>query len=421
MEQLPTQFVEYTSALMGDEKWKRYVASFEEETPTSVRLNPFKPCGYEASRLFDCDVEAIPWCKGGYWLGRRPSFTDDPLFHAGCYYVQEAGSMFLAEVMRQYVGKPVLMLDLCAAPGGKSTLARGVLPEGSLLLTNEPDRRRANILTENIQKQGHPDVIVTQNLHHHYSREALNFDVILTDVPCSGEGLFRRDRSAIGEWNIANVHRCASLQREIVTEIWKRLKPGGLLIYSTCTFNTQENEENVRYVRDELGAELQPVAVSPGWNITGSLLAGFDEPVYRFIPGISKSEGLFMCVLRKNGNECSENRQLPSAMKGTILKKTRLNIIYDGIPRDMQKGRDNIPSHCEALSISRDATRFPTVELPREEALSYLHREAVTLPQATPRGYVVVCYDHHPLGFMKNIGTRANNLYPKEWAIHKSK
>ncbi len=421
MEQLPSQFAEYTSCLMGDEIWKRYVASFDEEAPTSVRMNPFKPCKDGACGLFHCEVEEIPWCKGGYWLEKRPSFTDDPLFHAGCYYVQEAGSMFLAEVMRQYVDKPVLMLDLCAAPGGKSTLARGVLPEGSLLMSNEPDRRRANILMENIQKQGHADVIVTQNMHNHYSREGMNFDIILTDVPCSGEGLFRRDRSAISEWSIANVHRCAALQREIVTEIWKRLKPGGLLIYSTCTFNTQENEENVRYVRDTLGAELLHVDVQPDWNITGSLLAGFNEPVYRFIPGTSKSEGLFMCVMRKNGSSSPENRETPSAMKGAILKKTRLNVIYDGIPRDTQKGRDMIPSHCEALSISRDATRFPTVELTREEALCYLHREVVTLPEDTPRGYVVASYDNHPIGFMKNIGTRANNLYPKEWAIHKAK
>ena len=177
--------------------------------------------------------------------------------------------MFLDAVLRQYVKEPVTMLDLCAAPGGKSTVARTVLPQGSLLVSNEPIRKRAQILMENIQKFGHADVMVTNNYPHDYASSGLQFDVILADVPCSGEGMFRKDAEAIGEWSRQNVEKCWHLQREIVTDIWDCLRPGGLLIYSTCTFNALEDEENVRFIRDELGAEVLPVTVDPSWNITG--------------------------------------------------------------------------------------------------------------------------------------------------------
>lgn len=404
----PKEFIEYTSRLFGEERWQKFLDSFGQETPVSVRYNPFKL----VSDMFD--GERVPWCKDAYWLKDRPKFTLDPLLHAGAYYVQEAGSMFLDQVLRQYVSTPVCMLDLCAAPGGKSTLARAALPEGSLLISNEPDRRRANILMENMQKQGHRDVYVTNNYAKDFRASKIMLDVILTDVPCSGEGMFRRDEGAIKEWSVQNVRKCAELQRSIVEEIWHCLRPGGLLIYSTCTFNLQEDEENVRWIIEGLGADILPVETRQEWDITGSLLDGFEVPVYRFIPGITRSEGLFMCVLRKHGESQTCHRPVEKQLK-------RLRILYDGAPKGERKGKDIIPSHAEALLapsyIGGMDNAYPCVELSLEDALRYLHREAIILPDDTPKGYIAVTYNGLRLGFVKNLGNRANNLYPKEWAI----
>lgn len=404
----PKEFIEYTSRLFGEERWQKFLGSFSQETPVSVRYNPFKP----VSDIFD--GESVPWCKDAYWLKDRPKFTLDPLLHAGAYYVQEAGSMFLDQVLRQYVSTPVCMLDLCAAPGGKSTLARAALPEGSLLISNEPDRRRANILMENMQKQGHRDVYVTNNYAKDFRASRIMLDVILTDVPCSGEGMFRRDEGAIKEWSVQNVRKCAELQRSIVEDIWHCLRPGGLLIYSTCTFNLQEDEENVRWIMEELGADILPVKTRQEWGITGSLLDGFEVPVYRFIPGITRSEGLFMCVLRKHGESQTCHRPAEKQLK-------RLRILSDGAPKGERKGKDIIPSHAEALlaplHIGGMDNAYPCVGLSLEDALRYLHHEAIVLPDDTPKGYVAVTYNGLKLGFVKNLGNRANNLYPKEWAI----
>lgn len=411
---LPKEFIDYTQQIFGAERWQRFVDAMDDDASVSVRLNPFKA----AEIPEEWDATPVPWCRHAYWLRERPSFTLDPLFHAGAYYVQESGSMFLDYVLQQYLDAdtPLTVLDLCAAPGGKSTLLRAALPEGSVLFSNEPDRRRANILNENLQKQGHPDIVVTSNYANDYARTKLMFDLILTDVPCSGEGMFRRDEGAIAEWSIANVRKCASLQRDIVSDIWKTLRPGGLLIYSTCTFNVHEDEENVRFICDELGADILSVPTKDEWNITGSLLEGYDVPVYRFIPGTTRSEGLFMAVLRKHGEGARttvpERKQLLKNAKG-------LNIMYDGCPRGEQKGKDIIPAHAEALSIMLESDKYPQVELSMDDALRYLHREAIMLPADTPRGYVIVTYRHRPFGFMKNLGNRANNLYPKEWAIRK--
>ena len=355
--QLPEDFIRYTREVMGEERFQRYLESFNEETPVSIRLNPRKTQGWTVTE----GAQPVPWCREGYYLPRRPNFTMDPLLHAGCYYVQEAGSMFVSHVLRQYVHQPVTMLDLCAAPGGKSTAAIASLPEGSVLTANEPIRQRANILSENIQKWGYPGCTVTNRYPKDFRKEGRRYDVILCDVPCSGEGMFRRDEATIGEWSMKNVEQCWRLQRDIVSDAWECLNDGGLLIYSTCTFNTKENEENVSWIIGQFGAQVLPVETQPEWNITGSLLDGFTEPVYRFIPGITRSEGLFVCVM------------------------------------------------CKPAPAP--------VPLTYPQAIAYLRGEALTLPDDTPRGIVEVSFMGHTLGQVKNIGTRANNLYPKEWRI----
>ncbi|MBR4592666.1 MAG: rRNA cytosine-C5-methyltransferase, partial [Elusimicrobiaceae bacterium] len=331
-------------------------------------------------------------------------------------YVQEAGSLFLDSVLRTYVTSPVVALDLCGAPGGKSTLMRAALPEGSVLVSNEPDRRRANILLENMLKQGHPDVLVTHNRAQDFAKTNWTFDVILTDVPCSGEGLFRRDEGAVKEWSLANVHYCQKRQRQILQEVWPCLRPGGLLIYSTCTFNTHENEENVRFIMEELGAEILSVPTQPAWHIAGSLVEGWTEPVYRFIPGTTQSEGLFMAVLRKKEGAVAPVF-LPNTARRHAQNSRLIHLLSDGIPKPEQKGKELIPSAAQALSLGFPPADYPHVELNLQEAQRYLHRESLILPAGTPKGFVVVTYQKYPLGFMKNLGDRANNLYPKNWSI----
>ncbi len=448
---LPESFKRYTCDLMGEELYRRMVSALDEEAPVSVRVNPFKgdrrPVG----------GEQVGWCRYGYYLPGRPAFTFDPLLHAGCYYVQEASSMFIHHVIKEHAPAPVRMLDLCAAPGGKSTAALAALPGGSVLFCNEPLGLRAQILAENIQKWGCPNVVVTNSYPADYARSGLLFDVVLCDVPCSGEGMFRKDGGAVAEWSVQNVEKCRHLQRSIVAEAWRCLVPGGLLVYSTCTFNAHENEENVQWMCSELGAEVLPVSVDGAWSITGSLLSGFDKPVYRFIPGTSRGEGLFMAVVRKpdDGQNPPQQTKRKAARrdKGGI-KETKTDWLADAdsfftftdgdnvvaIPKDMTdmyltarqslrvihagtglattKGRDLVPSQSLALSVAMRQDAFPKAELDYATAISYLRHEAVAaLPEGTPRGYVLATYCGTPLGFMKNLGNRANNLYPQEWRI----
>ena len=452
--ELPGDFIRYMEGFMGESLWKELREGLMEEPPASIRMNPFK-----AQDMTVNEGAPVPWCQGGWYLPTRPVFTSDPLFHAGAYYVQEASSMFLDTVLREYVKEPVTMLDLCAAPGGKSTVARAALPTGSLLVSNEPIRKRAQILVENLQKFGHPDIIVTNNYPRDYAASALSFDVILADVPCSGEGMFRKDAEAIGEWSWHHVEQCWRLQREIVTEAWECLRPGGLLIYSTCTFNALEDEENVRFIQEELGAEVLPVTVDPLWNITGSLVKDFAGPIYRFLPGHSKGEGLFMALLRKKGTdragtmkktkeEGKRQKGLPEeSARGWLMHGDRydflqhegklmaipktwkdlysrvmksLLVMHAGITIGEIKGKDLVPSQSLALSVERHPEAFPTVELTVEEAISYLRREPLPGMSDQPRGYVVVTCMGLALGFLKNLGTRTNNLYPQEWRIKSS-
>lgn len=385
MTQLPIDFTDMARRTMGEERFDSYLKAFETDAPVSIRLNP------EKAKELTADGERVPWCRNAYYLPQRPNFTYDPLLHAGCYYVQEAGSMFLDTVMQQWVpDAPVVMIDFCAAPGGKSLLARTALAAGSVLFSNEPMRNRANILAENVEKWGYADHFVTNNFPRDYRRAKMISDVVLCDVPCSGEGMFRKDEATIREWSMQNVEKCARLQREIVADAWSCLADGGLFIYSTCTFNTHEDEENIQWMMDELGAEVLPVKVDAAWNITGSLLDGFSQPVYRFIPGISKGEGLFLCVLRKGGAW-----QQGHSLKSLRKSQQNLNIIY--CPKaqpDMVK-----------------------VEVNYQQAMAYLRHEAITLGADVPRGMVGICFEGHLLGLAKNIGNRANNLYPKEWKI----
>lgn len=450
---LPEEFSTYTREIMGEQRWTRFAEAMDEEPPVSVRLNPMK-FRSDSMALPAEEDEPVEWCREGRYLKERPMFTLDPLLHAGAYYVQEAASMYITQVIRDHApaDRPLMVLDLCAAPGGKSTAMRSVLPEGSLLMTNEPMRPRANILMENIQKFGHPDVIVTNNYAIDYQRSRLQFDVILADVPCSGEGMFRKDEGAIREWSVANVKKCAALQREIITDIMPCLRDGGLLVYSTCTYNRQEDEENVDFICSE-------------WQ-----MEKLSER--HFIPGETRSEGLYMAALRQTGSDASQQTTISmldssatkkdkkqkrrgkasaeQAVKGakemsgwikgnedfsittlgqrfvavrkqwrnvydTALEKLR--VMHAGIELGEPKGKDIIPAEGLALSTAFNPEAFATAELDRDTAIAYLRREPIQLPPDTPRGFVAVGYQGLNLGFVKNLGNRTNNLFPQEWRI----
>ena len=460
--ELPASFIDYTRSLLGDEEYTELVTALESEQPVSIRLNPLKPFGFQSGE------SAVPWCTSGFYLKERLTFTFDPLFHAGCYYVQEASSMFVDQALRQYAGEePAVMLDLCAAPGGKSTHVRGLLPENSLLVANEVIRNRSQILAENLTKWGHPDVVVTNSDPSDFTPLEEFFDVILTDVPCSGEGMFRKDPVAVSEWSSENVEICRQRQRRIISDIWPCLKPGGFLIYSTCTYNREENEDNVSWIARELGAEILPVAVGEEWNITGNLTGG-EFPVYRFLPHRTVGEGLFLAVLRKNEDDTlgsssdSMGKRLkkdkkkkgqkaggqtvvcPKDVKAWVNRpedylwtvdnnivtafpvayqdlyemiKSTLKVLHAVVTVAVLIGKDSIPDHSLAMSTRRCEDCFPVANLTYEQAIAYLRKEAVVLDAGVPRGYVLVAYQDVPLGFVKNIGNRANNLYPQEWRI----
>ena len=296
--------------------------------------------------------------------------------------------------------KPVTCLDLCAAPGGKSTALCAALPEGSIIVSNEPLKARAQVLAENMTKWGCPGSIVTNNYSADFAQAELLFDLILVDAPCSGEGMFRKDADAVKTWSEKKVRDCTALQRAILAVAWRCLRPGGTLIYSTCTLNTHENEEQLLWLVQAAGAEVPPYmeelcGAAVGWGCLGSLLPGHEElPVLRFMPGFTRSEGLCVCAVQRKGYREATD---PERLRSVICKRLQ-----------------TLPLHPLAEAGQ------PQVALDYASAIAYLRGEAVVLPADAPSGVVSVTYGGHALGQAKNLGPRANNLYPKPWRIKSS-
>lgn len=349
----------------------------------SIRLNPFK----EASTF---QGTTIPWNKYARLLDYRPNFTLDPLFHAGCYYVQDTSAMYVGHIFRKFLCKKSLkVLDLCAAPGGKTTdLAtslREVYGSDFLLVSNEVMKARARVLFDNVQTWGDPNVIVTNLDPAAFKAFEGYFDIIVADVPCSGEGMFRKDAKAVEQWSEDTVKLCASRQKRILADIWPALKTGGILIYSTCTYNRSENDDNLLWTAEELGAEIikpQDEFSSFGVEITecGHLLrAGI-------VPG--------------------EGQWVGAAIKTASCAKSKYNDI--SILRPLTGDRTELEN---PLSIDFD-NKYPRIEVDKPTALKYLHRDSLVFKDA-PLGINVITYQNHPLGYVKNIGSRCNNLLPK--------
>ncbi len=458
--QLPEDFTSQMRKLIGDEEYARLSEALATTPPTSIRTNPAKPCDHVPAG------NAVPWCESGRYLSERPSFTFDPHFHAGTYYVQEASSMFVDHLLRQLLPSlttPLVALDLCAAPGGKSTLTLSALPEGSILVANEIVRQRANILAENIIKWGAPNTIVTNNCAADFQPLGEVFDLIICDAPCSGEGMFRKDAQSIDEWSLANVEMCRERQQEILADIWQCLKPGGIIIYSTCTYNTRENEENVAWAAEHLDAEIVDISVPEEWNICGNLLSDEKFSAFHFFPHRITGEGFFAAVLRKPCDNESSSRPAKEKKKDRKQGKSKeqpvpkdvrlwvnaqeqftfsatdttvtafptphtillhsalahLKVIHHGVTLATLKGKAVIPAHSLAMSTALNRNAFPVAELTEQQAIAYLRTESITLSPNVPQGFVLLTHHSQPLGFVKNLGTRANNLYPAEWRIRK--
>lgn len=471
-QSLPAAFVESLS-MLGEERATVVRDALLTEPSVSVRRNRGKLAPTDGSLPFE---SAVPWCAEGSYLSSRPAFTLDPALHQGRYYVQDASSMFLDHVVRSLIGDrdvpPLLALDACAAPGGKTTVLIDALPSGSVVVANEFVPKRAAVLKENVIKWGYPSVVVTRDDTARIPRACDDFDIIVADVPCSGEGMMRKDKTAVSQWSPALISECVTRQREIVGNLWDALAPGGYLIYSTCTFNREENELMVESMVHDFGADSIAVPVEQAWGIT----PGIDTAChcYRFLPGLTRGEGLFMAVLRKPGvatmgaalSSMGYSRK-PSAKKScgksssqaktkAVLSSVsswladaeryevgvsdgrvnavpklmapladrlmeRLNVIHHGICLGEIKGDSVVPAQSLAMSQSLAGDAFPMSDLQRQDALKYLRREALSLPEGTPKGLVLVSYESSPLGFVKNLGSRANNLYPAEWRILSSR
>lgn len=369
------EFISLLKESVGEDCARVALEALEKEPSTSIRLNPakIKDCPFQ-------DAESIPWSPYGYFLKERPVFTLDPLLHAGAYYVQESSAMIVGEVFRRLTDGlegPLNVLDLCAAPGGKTTDLSASLRErfgdGFTLISNEPVKNRLGVLRENVEKWGDTRVGVV-SMDPSAFGESPVFDVVVTDVPCSGEGMFRKDRRARDEWTPELPSFCAARSKRILADIWPALRRGGLLIYSTCTFNHLENDGTAEWISKELGADIiTPDIPGPAiWTRAGLLM----------LPGLVPGEGQYVAALRKHGEEDSLRRADP-----LLLYKAQ-------IPAS------TVPE-------------VPAVEVDRSTALKYLHGDALKLPADAPSGPVTITYQGLALGPAKNLGSRCNNLYPK--------
>ena len=457
--QLPQSLLESLQGVNGfsHDAFEKVHSSGEQIT--SIRINPAKwkdpstvlITGADKQALPAGDLNPVPWTKYGYYLSARPSFTFDPFFHAGCYYVQEASSMFIEHILRSSIdlSKPLRVLDCCAAPGGKSTHLISVLSGESLLVSNEIIRSRVNILRDNMIKWGAVNTVVTQDDPSHFTRLENFFDVIVVDAPCSGSGLFRRDEEAIGEWSENNVALCAQRQQRILSAVLPSLKKDGFLIYSTCSFSPQEDEDILRWLEKEQDMKICPVDRPAGWNITES------EGGYRFWPYLAAGEGFFAACLQKTSGGESPNlkktsrnitaasraeMETASAFLGAsdarlVMHQNRLLVWPAAIAAEMgflsqhlhlvkaglEAGeliRDKmIPAHALALSawLKDDIT---SLELDYDQAIRYLQRKDMGL-EPPRKGWQPVAYKGSRLGWINALPGRINNYYPPEMRILK--
>lgn len=417
---------------------------------TTVRINPAKVASCDP----DWQVEGtVPWCPHGLYLQTRPSFTLDPLFHGGAYYVQEASSMFLWEIFRQHAGDNTAqrVLDLCAAPGGKSTLIASYFKDG-FVVANEVIKQRVQVLIENVTKWGSDHVVVTNSDPAHFQSLPGYFDVMVVDAPCSGSGLFRKDPAAVSEWSEANVQLCSQRQQRILADALPALREDGLLVYATCSYSLDEDEAIAKWLVGEMNMEPLRLGLNPAWGIVESEVVS-DVYGYRFFPDKAGGEGFFTAVFRKKSSaghgktrtqalsfpSRQQQQQLESFLRlpdgfslfstSEAIRTIRSEWLNDlsmlagslyirkaGVELGSLKGKDFVPAHELALSlIAKD--QFAQLSLTKEQSLQYLRRKEITAD--VPVGWTLVQYCALSLGWVKVLPNRINNYYPAEWRILK--
>ncbi|MGE4586269.1 MAG: RNA methyltransferase [Mangrovibacterium sp.] len=421
-----------------------FLDSLLYEARASLRINPLKLRSAHQARH-------VPWCSTGFFLNERPVYAQDPFWHAGAYYVQEASSMFLEQAFRQIPNsQPLRVLDLCAAPGGKSTLLLDLLKPDDLLVSNELIRSRLPVLSENLVKWGRSNVLISNSDARQFGRAGAFFDLLVVDAPCSGEGLFRRNPDACTEWTQEQADRCSLRQRRILADSWNCLKEGGWLIYSTCTFNPAENEENLRWLQTHASVESIRIPLKAEWRIEELEHHGIYG--YRFLPHRVQGEGFFMALLQKT--EKAKTVKASSPRKGRFKKPGRIpshwisrpenmtffqhrdrlcfipvareadvlsllgsvNILKAGTTTGQRVREQLLPDAGLALSADLRPEAFACTELSLQEALNYLAREPFPL-QVSGAPWQLVSYNGLPLGFIKNLGKRFNNYYPGNWRL----
>ncbi len=455
---LPQIFLESLEGLKGFDKDAFEKVHQSGQQVTSVRLNPFKINNILAATSIAENVEGkIPWTSNGFYLSQRPSFTLDPVFHSGAYYVQEASSMFLEQALQQCtdLSQPIKVLDLCAAPGGKSTLIQSLINDKSLLVCNEVIKTRVNILAENITKWGAANTIVTNNNPKDFERLPNCFDVIVVDAPCSGSGLFRKDNEAIEEWSLQNVYSCNQRQQRILADILPALKEGGSLIYSTCSYSESENEAIADWLTNEEGMLSTRINIQAEWNIIETQSPKNGAYGYRFYPDKVKGEGFFIAVFTKGEKAIPAWQKSAYKTKSEKLVAKEIDIIRPylkdsldfffikqkeeviAIPSHMESElasiqfslyikkagikmgsiirNELIPHHELALSTSINAS-VPSIVVDKVTALQYLRRQEIKVTTDF-KGWVLLTYQDLPLGWIKILPNRVNNYYPKDWRI----
>ena len=452
MKALPIAFTERMRKQLGAEEAESLFAALDSVSPVAVRLNPAK-CGEEGVWS---SGEAIAWSKNGRKLKERPSFTLDTAFHAGAYYVQEAASQFIDYIIagEELQGKRVL--DMCSAPGGKTTIYSTAVGEEGLVVANEYVRSRANVLADNVRKWGMGNVLVTNNAPEHIAQFEGWFDMVAVDAPCSGEGMFRKEEVAREDWSEEAVKMCAARQLSIVREAWQSLRDGGLFIYSTCTFNEDEDEGLLRAFIEETGDVFEPaqsVEIDDAWGIVKGEVGAFHT--FRFFPHKTDSEGLFVAIARKAEPTTQRTPKARKRVMQEVDKNSRkelakwlqhpdyytfamvadtiyaypsvqfkavqtlsegLTAIYSGVAMgQIFKGKLK-PDWALSQYIGFERTAVAVEEVDEERALDYLRKRDIAVGDMA-EGINLITHKGRALGFAKRVGARCNNLYPNSLKI----
>ncbi|MEB2779046.1 methyltransferase RsmF C-terminal domain-like protein [Algoriphagus persicinus] len=451
---LPAGFESQMLELLGKAEFEQFKKAINDPSRTSIRLNSAKTFSFSWANT------PIPWSHNGCLLAERPSFTLDPAIHAGAYYVQEASSMFIEHILHSLNIPKGIYLDMAAAPGGKSTLLSSYLGNEGMLIANEVIQPRAQILKENIIKWGLGNTVVSNNDPEHFEALEGFFDLVLVDAPCSGEGMFRKDPQARDEWSIDNVQLCSARQKRIMDKAGALVKADGYLVYSTCTFNERENEDMIRFLTEEFSYEPVRISLDASWNICETSVDSDGKTFYgyRFFPHLVEGEGFFIAILKRSAEAYIQEPKRVKDFKHPYLKEVwnresseldeelgfdgsgkyyslndsyfriskdwnlhfqkasqHLSLKYFGVELGKKQKNDWIPNHEWAVSVL-PKNNFPTHALSEKRAIEFLRKNNFEIDDL-PIGWVLITYKNLPLGWIKNLGHRVNNYYPKEWRI----